>query len=330
MQHFHKIKGHRSSGLLFNFWLLFVVCSAPQLRSEIINFNRGNFDHEFLTWSVCQFINSMIFFSFLVIMLVLNLFADNQPKHTTYPKSANPSTELSSSFVNKIFFFWFDPLIWKGWRRPLVEKDIYDINPEDTCAELVPPFDKLFKESIEKAKPKAPANSRVTNGSITTAMTKAYGGPFLLSALLRILSDALLLATPLILGALINYVDDGGALWKGIFLTITLFLATFLQAVINGQYFFKNFVVGYRIRSGLINSIYRKALKISSAVKKELTVGEIVNLMAVDANRFFELLPNFHVIWSGPLIIGICIYLLWQYLGIATVSGEYKLGFIRH
>lgn len=255
-------------------------------------------------------------------MLVLNLFADKRPKHSTYPKAANPSSELSSSFVNQIFFFWFDPLAWKGWRRPLVEKDIYDINPQDKCAELAPPFDRYFKESIEKGKRKANANSKITNGSITSAMTKAYGGPFLFTALLRILADALLLATPLILGTLINYVDEGGALWKGMFLTLALFLATFLQAVINGQYFFNNFVVGYRIRAGLINSIYRKALKISIAVKANLTVGEIVNLMAVDANRFFDLLPNLHIIWSGPVIIGICIYFLWQYLGIATLAGE--------
>lgn len=257
-------------------------------------------------------------------MLVLNLFADSQPRETTYPKSSNPSSELRSSFFNKIFFFWFDPLTWKGWMRPLTESDIYDINPQDTCYELVPPFEKYFKQSVEKGKRKKNADSKVTNGSITPALAKAYGGPFWFSALLRILSDALLLATPLLLGALINYVESGGALWKGIFLTIALFLATFLQAVINGQYFLDNFVVGYRIRAGLINSIYQKALKISSAVKKELTAGEIVNLMAVDANRFFDLLPNFHIIWSGPVIIGICIYFLWQYLEVATASGEFK------
>lgn len=295
LQHFHKVKGHISSGLLFNFWLLFVICSAPQFRSEIIDFNSANFELDDWHWKSFQFINFMIFFSLLVLMLVLNLFADSQPRQTTYPKSANPSSELRSSFFNQIFFFWFDPLTWKGWRRPLTEKDIYDINPQDTCYELVPPFEKYFKESVDKGKRKKNANSKRTNGSITPALTKAYGGPFWFSALLRILSDALLLATPIILGALINYIEGDEALWKGIFLTMLLFLATFLQAVINGQYFYKNFVVGYRIRAGLINSIYQKALKISSAVKKELTVGEIVNLMAVDANRFFDLLPNVRI-----------------------------------
>lgn len=114
---------------------------------------------------------------------------------------------------------------------------------------------------------------------------------------------------------------ENGALWKGIFLTFLLFACTFLQAVFNDRYFYNNMVVGFRIRSGLIASVYRKALKISSAAKRNMTAGEIVNLMAIDAQRFFELMPNFHILWTGPILILVCIYMLWQYLGIAVISG---------
>lgn len=85
-------------------------------------------------------------------MLFLNCFADKQPRNTTYVKSDNPSPERSSSFLRQIFFQWFDRTTWVGWRRPLTEKDIYDINPEDTSGELVPPFDKYFAESVEKGR----------------------------------------------------------------------------------------------------------------------------------------------------------------------------------
>ena len=37
--------------------------------------------------------------------------------------------------------------------------------------------------------------------------------------------------------------------------------------------------------------MYRKALRLSGTAKKERTVGEIVNLMSVDVQRFMDLVP---------------------------------------
>lgn len=119
--------------------------------------------------------------------------------------------------------------------------------------------------------------------------------------------------------ALITYITVGGPLWKGLVFAFALFLVSFIQTMLNGQYFFKTFLVGFRIRTALISSIYRKALRISSAAKKNTTVGEIVNLMSVDAQKFFELTSYLHVLWSGPMVIGLAIALLWQYLGVSVL-----------
>ena len=100
-----------------------------------------------------------------------------------------------------------------------------------------------------------------------------------------------------LLGALIDYTETGGALWKGLLLTFALFGVTFIVAILNGQHGLYSYKVGFAIRTALISSIYRKALRISSAAKRQSTVGEIVNLMAVDAHRFFEMVPYLHVLW---------------------------------
>lgn len=144
----HQKQGHQSSGTLFIFWLLLVVCAIPQLMSEINSYDSDNLN----TWTEFQFINFVTFFSLISVMLFLNCFADKAPRNTTYAKSSNPSPEKSSSFIRQISFQWFDMMTWKGWRRPLTEKDIYDINPDDTSRELVPPFDKYFNESVEKGR----------------------------------------------------------------------------------------------------------------------------------------------------------------------------------
>jgi ATP-binding cassette, subfamily C (CFTR/MRP), member 1 len=144
----HKMKGHVSSGLLFNFWLLLTVFAIPQLLREIRDFDSENSS----SWHQFQYFNYITYFSLITAMLVLNCFADKHPTKTSYQKSSNPSPERSASFLRQIFFQWFDHVAIIGWKRPITEKDIYDINPDDASRELVPPFDKYFNESVEKGR----------------------------------------------------------------------------------------------------------------------------------------------------------------------------------
>lgn len=163
---------------------------------------------------------------------------------------------------------------------------------------------------------------KCTDGSILPAMVKAYGKPFWFAGLLQLAIYALTLSSPLVLNELISYTGDPEApFWRGILLMLTLFVISFTLAVINAQYYYRCFLVGFRIRTGLISLIYRKALRISSSTKKDITAGEIVNLMAVDAQRFFDLMQYVHITWSGPLIIGITIWLLWRIIGVAVIAG---------
>jgi len=58
-----------------------------------------------------------------------------------------------------------------------------------------------------------------------------------------------------------------------------------------------------------------QALRLSNASRKESTVGEIVNLMSVDAQRFMDLTAYLNMLWSAPLQIALSLYFLYQILG---------------
>lgn len=89
---------------------------------------------------------------------------------------------------------------------------------------------------------------------------------------------------------LISFTSDFNApLWHGILFAIGLFLVSVGSSLINGQFLYKSFLVGFRIRSALISAIYRKALTVSNSSRKDTTVGEIVNLMIIDAQRLVTL-----------------------------------------
>lgn len=53
----------------------------------------------------------------------------------------------------------------------------------------------------------------------------------------------------------------------------------------------------------------------SNSARKESTVGEIVNLMSVDAQRFMDLTTYLNMIWSAPYQIALALYFLWETLG---------------
>lgn len=122
-------------------------------------------------------------------------------------------------------------------------------------------------------------------------------------------------------GALIQYVYADGALWKGLILTFTFFAISFFLALLNGQQTLLAYHVGVKIRTTLISAIYRKALKIASTAKKDTTVGEIVNLMAVDAHRFYEMSPYILIGVTAPMVLGLALYFLYIVIGVAAFAG---------
>lgn len=165
--------------------------------------------------------------------------------------------------------------------------------------------------------------------SILPILFKSFGGS-LVFGLLKFIQDLLLFVPPIILREIIKYVDQSDVstnlkppLWKGIFYAAVLFLVASLQTIIMGQFFHRMFEIGLRIRTALINAIYRKALALSSMARKSTTVGEIVNLMAVDVQRFVEIMPEINYVWSAPLQIGLSIFFLWQILGPSVLAGKF-------
>ncbi|XP_062491143.1 multidrug resistance-associated protein 1 isoform X4 [Pezoporus occidentalis] len=121
---------------------------------------------------------------------------------------------------------------------------------------------------------------------------------------------------------LIHFVNNKAAPnWQGYFYTGLLFVCACLQTLILHQYFHICFVTGMRLKTAIVGVIYRKALVITNSARKTSTVGEIVNLMSVDAQRFMDLATYINMIWSAPFQVILALYLLWQNLGPSVLAG---------
>ena len=64
-----------------------------------------------------------------------------------------------------------------------------------------------------------------------------------------------------------------------------------------------------------------QALTMSNEARKTTTVGEIVNLMSVDAQRLQDATGYLWMVWSAPLQICIAVAMLWNLLGASVLAG---------
>ena len=77
----------------------------------------------------------------------------------------------------------------------------------------------------------------------------------------------------------------------------------------------------YLLLSSECETISQQALRLSTSARRETSVGKIVNLMSIDAQKFQDAPIFLHLLWSAPLTIGLCMYFLWQQLGPSVLAG---------
>ena len=82
-----------------------------------------------------------------------------------------------------------------------------------------------------------------------------------------------------------------------------------------------SFSVGAKIRTLLMDLIYKKSLKLSDEARAETQTGEMINLMQVDANSFAEYHRVANILWSGVLDVIISFAVLYAYIGNAVFAG---------
>ena len=57
--------------------------------------------------------------------------------------------------------------------------------------------------------------------------------------------------------------------------------------------------IGFQWKATVSFAIYQKALRLSSYRRQEKTIGELVNLMQVDATKIELFSIQIHVLWNG-------------------------------
>uniref|UniRef100_A0A8U7N0R0 ATP binding cassette subfamily C member 2 n=1 Tax=Corvus moneduloides TaxID=1196302 RepID=A0A8U7N0R0_CORMO len=148
-------------------------------------------------------------------------------------------------------------------------------------------------------------------------LAKTFRQNLLLAVAFKVVHDALVFVSPQLLKLLIAFVSDEDSFaWQGYLYAILLFLTALIQSLCLQQHFSLCFQLGINVRASLIAAIYKKV-----STRKESTVGETVNLMSADAQRFMDMANFVHQLWSSPLQIILSIVFLWGELGPSVLAG---------
>uniref|UniRef100_A0AC34RL53 ABC transmembrane type-1 domain-containing protein n=1 Tax=Panagrolaimus sp. JU765 TaxID=591449 RepID=A0AC34RL53_9BILA len=176
-------------------------------------------------------------------------------------------------------------------------------------------------ESSKPVKVSQPKDE-IKQPSIVRIFAAMFKWPFIAATCVKLCSDLLQFANPLLLSALISFTEDQNApLYQGIAIALFMFICGELMSLFLNNYFTIMFRVGVRIQSVLTTAIFHKTLRLSNSARRGKTVGEIVNLMAIDVERFQTLTTQCQQYWSTPLQIIISLFLLYQTLGLAFIGG---------
>ncbi|XP_048757959.2 multidrug resistance-associated protein 1-like isoform X1 [Ostrea edulis] len=338
-----------SSGFLLIFWLLLSVAGILMFQSTVRRALRMGIS------DVLAFTTFNLYFPAILVEFILAALIDGRQRLLEVSSSdKKKSPEEMASFLSKITFWWFTSMVIRGYKHALTIEDLWHLNHEDTCGVVVPHFEKYWEKEVERSIRKTQRmyvhSERRVEGEmmelnavpreeddlmedqaesqykvparLLKALVSAYLPLALLTALYKLIYDIMQFVSPLLLKLLIKFtVNKSEYQWRGIFYSLLMFIMAMIQSFILHQYFHGCQLLGMRIRTSIICLVYRKMLRLSNTAKKSSTVGEIVNLMSVDAQRFMDLTTYVHTIWSAPFQIIVALYFLYRELGPSIFAG---------
>ncbi|XP_042871644.1 ATP-binding cassette sub-family C member 3-like [Penaeus japonicus] len=319
-------KSEQNSEILLLYWLFSLICNLPQIYAF---FNGSNGRIQGVPYAVA--VTFVVQFLCNVALFLVSCFKDAPAARKELDASVKPSPLLRASLSSRLFFWWATPLVWRGWRRPLTSDDLWDIEPRNSASTLAVQWDDAVNRGKRpnlpeyKTQRKARYERVTTPGnkvSILACIWRLARAAFFGSLGLYSVSEGLRFLTPRLLSLIIKFTEeDEEPVWHGYLYAVSLFLSCSASSLLKNIYSFRMSVLSTRVKSVLMTAVYRKALSLSGTARRNASLGEIVNLMSVDAQVVGRVFGPICSLLISPVIIVFSIIFLWQELGASVLAG---------
>lgn len=214
----------------------------------------------------------------------------------------------------------------------LTPDDLHPVPRQMTSVRLVRNFESKWKQMVALVAESDDENNidnlRVTKRRLVHSLWKVAIPTFLPAGIFQFVSVVLISCSPLIVRRLLEVLedqDDVNVIDLGLKWSLLLTAVVLVNGLVTQRYRHQSMKTGIALRGAIVNMIYRRVLGLSPSGKRGLTSGEINNLVAVDAQKLYEVTQEAHLIWALPLSVTLVTGFLCQIMGAATLVGVFTL-----
>ncbi|XP_063890892.1 ATP-binding cassette sub-family C member 4 [Helicoverpa armigera] len=240
-------------------------------------------------------------------------------------KARPPHPRAKANPLSALTFTWTLPIFWSGIKRELEEQDLYEPLAEHSSGPLGDKFARLWEEEVQRAGGKR-------KPSLLRVILRAYAARCMLYGfVLLVMECGIRIAQPVFLGKLVEFYSAGHTMQReeAYMYAGAVVLCSALNVFVVHPYMMAILHMGMKFRVACCSLIYRKSLRLSKTALGETTVGQVVNLLSNDVNRFDVAIIFLHYLWIGPLATVIITYFMWVEISWAAVVGVgFMLAFI--
>ena len=246
-------------------------------------------------------------------------------------KSQEP--EADANFFSRLFFMWIQPLFSRASflhkrHKALQQDDLVPLSHMDMGDVVSNKFEETWASFADIP---LPTDEREKKAELERRFRKALlsviGRRLFVAAIVKFFNTALQFTFPLLLNAILVFIErtqegaDVRSINDGYALSVALLLAMAAKAITENAYFHLVNRCGFQSKAAISAAVYKKSLRLAASERGTTTLGELLNLMQVDAEKIEQFMPQVNVLWDGAFQIIGYMAILYTLIGPACFVG---------
>ncbi|KAJ0801935.1 putative ABC-type xenobiotic transporter [Helianthus annuus] len=300
-------------------WVFFFLVSCYSLVADYVYYKRthDSVSMFFVSDSVSSFMG--LFLCFVGLSYKTEEESQNHSIEEPLLNSGVSRGELASTYENASFFSlltfsWMNSVIAKGNKKTLDLEDVPLLANIDSVKEVFPVL-------LDKIESLSNGGNQITTFGLAKALLYIVWKEVVITGLLALTYALSSFVGPYLIDSLVQYLNGHRDYEnQGFVLVAAFFVSKIIGCLAQRHWWFKLQQAGIRVRSAMVSVIFQKGLTISGQSKQGNSSGEIINFMAVDAERIGYFGWHMHDYWLVLVQVAVGLALLYKNLGLAAVA----------